>query len=220
MNKQTTKERPILFSGPMVRAILEGRKTQTRRIIKGLPSYWSLGKRPLHPSWTEGDFAFYDMADPTGTYPTPFTCPFGRPGDLLWVREAWRPRVHPELWDVVEYRADGVVRKPTGLDESAGWKFSEACDAATGKWRPSIHMPRWASRITLRLTDVRVARLQEIKLEECADEGAPPTHPADNMWDSVDTFKELWNARHKQPYQWSANPWVWVLTHERVKGVE
>lgn len=233
MSKQTAKERPINCKARDVLAILEGRKTQTRRIIKGLPSYWSLGKRPLHPSWTEGDFAFYDMADPTGTYPTPFTCPFGRPGDLLWVRETcaiWtysngvsspapvpHPVVYsdPKTWESTKIKAKELRRSGYPKEGVGCWKIT-----------PSIVMPRWASRITLRLTDVRVERLQEISDADAMAEGGyewnygfchtkeTGTHESPRR-----SFAAFWQSING-PDSWLANPWVWVLTHERVKEGE
>jgi len=137
-------ERPILFSGPMVRAILEGRKSQTRRVIKThSPAYIERWKGA--EGWDK-------------------ECSYGQPGDLLWVRETWRrhivsppnvdARIPRKRFDLgVRYRADGHL-----MDDGK-------------KWKSPIHMPRWASRLTLRITGVRVERLQEISGEDCIAEG-------------------------------------------------
>lgn len=190
------KYRPILFSGPMVRAILEGRKTQTRRVAKMTASCHvkePRGHRRWHP------------ADPEAT----LACPYGQPGDRLWVRETHAPQA--DCWGawgkemecyndgpkpIIHYRADG------------GEPFIE-------KWHPSIHMPRWASRITLEVTDVRVQRLQDISEEDAQAEGADqyrhPVHPNREALRHVDGFHELWNSINGSG-SWEANPWVWALS--------
>ena len=169
------KERPIIFSGEMVRAILDGRKTQTRRVIKPQPlrDYAELRSR----------------------------CPHGVPGDRLWVRET-----HGFLAEQVLYRAD----VPSDFEEykkTAFWRVE--------KWRPSIHMPRWASRITLEITGVRVELVQRIGLGDITAEGiqadlGPAAHSTIN--DSYVRFIELWDSINaKRGYGWDTNPWVWVL---------
>jgi hypothetical protein len=169
------KERPILFSGPMVREILAGRKTQTRRIVKGEFSQWEEGwslngadPRTLREDW----------------------CPYGQPGDLLWVRETWAD-VNSENGPSLLYRADGDMRcwedfsTVFDKDYGAGPSFSYETypgeyvmwwgDLWAGEpdhhWRPSTHMPRWASRLTLEITDVRVQRLRDISEEDAESEG-------------------------------------------------
>ena len=136
------KERPILCSAPDVMAILDGRKTQTRRIMKPQPNRtWP---DEVTPHWSVGGNRTLPGAS------NPLRCPYGVPGDRLWVREAWRlPDGAPKGW--VDYRAD---------DTRDGFK-----------WKPSIHMPRWASRITLEVTDVRVERLQDISEADAMAEG-------------------------------------------------
>ena len=146
------KERPIIFSGPMIRAILEGRKTQTRRIVK--PNCLSK------------------------------LSPYGRTGDRLWVRETWGH--NPEGPGYV-YRSDGDFDMKFHGD----------------RWRPSIHMPRWASRITLEVTGVRVERLQDINEEDALAEGVE--HAFRSLWESING-----------PGSWDANPWVWVVEFRRV----
>jgi hypothetical protein len=174
------KERPILFSGPMVRAILEGRKTQTRRVIKPQPeiggAYWR----------TPGGAIGRDVK--------PKYCPYGRPGDLLWVRETWAINIGAEPGEsIYAYRADR--ERP-------------------GDWKPSIHMPRKASRLLLRITDVRVQRVQEISDAEAIAEGCVP------VWDAGvtprDAFAELWDdINAPRDHGWESNPWVWAISFER-----
>lgn len=182
------KERPILFNGEMVRAILEGRKTQTRRIIKGNFNHmrWCpIQKSNRYDGWED-------------EHGNPYPCPFGVPGDRLWVRETWRIYGWHEGEPFnLQYKADGsVLSEPSnseyydedkytqlGIDsgddcERAGiepdnygvYHFEEGTDLPT-RWRPSIHMPRWASRITLEITGVRVERLHKISEEDARAEG-------------------------------------------------
>ncbi|CAI8894110.1 MULTISPECIES: hypothetical protein [Pseudomonas syringae group] len=206
------KERPILFSAPMVRAILEGRKTVTRREVKVQPrSSADIG------SFGRGQ-PFIRHPDVTKANPE---CPYGRPGDRLWVREAWQAdaqvnEVAPrELshGEPIRYPADGASRQ-TG------------CSMITlGKTRPSIHMPRWVSRILLEITDVRVERLQAITYEEAAAEGVH-RDSACRMWTATDeggtchkypvpAFRDLWSGINGAE-NWNANPWVWVVEFKRV----
>jgi hypothetical protein len=191
------KERPILFSGPMVRAILDGTKTQTRRIIKS-------AKHPFG-HWLIPDEIVKEFLGRTCA----IRCPYGIPGDRIWVRETWAPE------------RDGTgCPDDTGILYRAtdpGWDNEE-----TGlRWRPSIHMPRAASRILLEITDVRVERLQNITPEDCRAEG----HPAE-PWRSdnqevhddaaCDWFSDLWIEINGLD-SWNSNPWVWVVSFKRLK---
>jgi len=179
------KERPILFSGPMVRAILDGSKTQTRRTFKGTTEH----KGPYNPAYMEA----HQQANGWGSI-----CPHGTPGDRLWVRETW---AHEK--DGTGCSDDtGVLYRATDL----GWD-----DEGTGlRWRPSIFMPRAASRILLEITDVRVQRLQEISEEDARAEGCEPfAYPRDR-------FQGLWDTIHG-PGSWHANPWVWAITFRRLE---
>lgn len=210
------KERPILFSGPMVRAILEGRKTQTRRVIKEQPPErykdlyyecnWHGKVGPVGWFWSRSTSgAGAEQQDLLGINP----CPHGTVGDRLWVREAWAKA--GEVTDVTEYRADN--HDPKGA-----------------KWRPSIHMPRWASRITLEITGVRVERLREISKEDAIAEGVSeivvpgieygpygdPVQPLDCSATDRDRFDHLWQSIHGAE-SWFANPWVWVIEFMRVE---
>ena len=193
------KERPILFSAPMVRAILAGTKTQTRRVVKPQP-----GCDPR-------DDEHIDMG----------RCPYGQPGTTLWVRETWSPDEYEGQRTF--YRADDEHFLPAG-----GWK-------------PSIHMPRFASRITLEITGLRVERLQDISPSDAIAEGLkglskdggqitkygipdsdglPGTDDAGWPWHAwrispVDSYRRLW-SQINGPRSWDANPFVWVVEFKRV----
>lgn len=182
------RERPILFSGPMVRAIMEGRKTQTRRLMKPQPekSLWKILE--LHPRQKA-------------------RCPYGEVGDRLWVRETFANINNSDLGEAsyVEYRADGDEDRFPGQ-----WPPECADDPLRPHWRPSIFMPRKLSRITLELTDVRVERLNEISEADVLAEGvtvlpcnASPQQAYAELWESING-KGSWGPQ-----------WVWVLTFRR-----
>lgn len=176
------KKRPIIFSGPMVKAILDDRKTQTRRLFK----FRETNQPPSAP----------DRFNPEHvTQP----CPYGQPGDRLWVRETWQMCPKCALFD---YRAD--VNRPN---------HCRHCDATLGRWCPSIYMPRWASRITLEITSARVERLQDISPDDCRAEGQPVE---DNDIGVRYGFGQLWQSIHG-PDSWDTSPWVWVIEFWRVK---
>lgn len=212
-------ERPILFSGPMVRAILEGRKTQTRRVIK-LPHNNPLGA--WEPTTAGGGSVKY-----AGGTPAPelaaiwhtrtgdcYVCPHGDIGDRLWVRETHEVRrIGTETFEGGRAEVDIDLNTYQALDakESRGWS-------------PSIHMPRWASRITLEITGVRAERLQSISEPAARDEGV--TIEDHHMHGycagvyrspSIRAFHDLWNGLNAaRGYGWEANPWVWVVEFRRV----
>lgn len=201
------KERPILFSGEMVRAILEGRKTQTRRVIRNARGeFWDhAGYRPvLHES---GSWVFEDIDDPTRRVFGPrLRCPYGLVGDRLWVREAWAPGVWLNQYDDLDpgYRASWAQM-------ARNTNFMEP------RWRPSIHMPRWASRITLEIVGVRVERVNLISRADCVAEGLHPTKRNDSEQDIRMRYRELWNSINaRRGYAWATNPWVWVVEFRRV----
>jgi hypothetical protein len=154
-----SKERPILFSAPMVRAILDGTKTQTRRIMKTAE------------------------------------CKYGKSGDRLWVRETWQEVSWPPTGPRFVYKADG--------------------DASPDRWRPSIHMPRWASRITLEVESVRVERLQECSEADAKAEGCSPLGDDTSQAYRLG-YMHLW-GQINGPGSWEANPWVWVITFKRIR---
>jgi hypothetical protein len=213
-------EKPILFSSEMVKAIFAGRKTQTRRVsgledVNKNPDIWNLRRLATLDYMTKpsyrGRFGAYfetDKIEPNTLHICPVVCPYGAPGDSLWVRETWglydtEPKDGPEK-AVVFYRAsDG-----------------ENYELRYQLWRPSIFMPRWASRITLRITDVRVERLEEITEDDAIAEGAPLGRVLGygriGMQSHKEGFINLWDSINaKRGYPWTANPWVWVIEFER-----
>ncbi|WP_457253085.1 hypothetical protein [Pseudomonas juntendi] len=211
------KERPILFSKHMVRAILNGQKTVTRREIK--PSMRSADSRfELHKqedeSWRPMHTFDESCMDAKGTE-HPIVCPYGQPGDRLWVREAWRADAQLDSiaprdlsqGEPILYPADGSVRQ-TGC-----------AMISQGRGRPSIHMPRWASRILLEITAVRVELLQEISEEQAEAEGvgflrhAPD---ADETLTAAELFECLWSSINGDE-SWKGNPWVWVVEFKRIE---
>ena len=159
------KERPILFSGPMVRALVAGTKTQTRRLCK------EPGAAP----------------------------PYGAPGDRLWVKETW----------AAPHAADHL--KPSEVPRDQPIRY--AADGDLGDWRarPSLFMPRWASRITLEVTAVRVERLQAIGVDDAHAEGVAHATPGTPGVDAVSAYRAVWETIHG-PRAWEADPWVWVVS--------
>ena len=183
------KEHPILFSAPMVKAILDGRKTQTRRVIKPQP-YITVGTQP--PDWPK-------------KYPE--LCPYGVVGDRLWVRETWAQLKGSSIDDDgLWYRADGEF--PSFIED-------ELC-----KWKPSIHMFRKYSRITLEITDIRVERVHDISAMDCISEGIPRSDRsdvADRVYEERNEFNMLWDSINGKKYPWVSNPWVWVVGFKRCR---
>ncbi|WP_116830803.1 hypothetical protein [Pseudomonas syringae] len=232
------KERPILFSAPMVRAILSGQKTVTRREVK----------KPAALDCLAAGFEPAFLALPGNGD----LCPYGKVGDRLWVRETWSD-VNLQGAPGIAYRADGDVRDlmedASFLDEDGAFDYDDprskpyqfACwsedllGGKDGRWRPSIHIPRWASRILLEITDVRVERLQEGDGETAFEsryvaEGIHRIHHGDgdyyfhpfkdepgpgNWSDPFDAWRELWVSINGAE-SWNANPWVWVVEFKRV----
>lgn len=195
-------KRGMIFNGEMVRAILEGRKTQTRR--------------PVNSSTA-------DLLDLQKQYPHKkynIVCPFGQPGDCLWVRETFQgPLVSEELFE--EYRAyPEKFETPQYCEYAAdGGAKPEYCDLDDNLrhgWRPSIHMPPWASRILLEITDVRVERLKSISDGDAIREGCSATDMKSG--DCVaDVFARLWKSIYGKE-SWQANPYVWVIEFRRIDG--
>lgn len=185
------KERPILFSAPMVRAILAGTKTQTRRAVK------STGMYAIDASIHGEEVARRELAA------LATRCPYGQAGDQLWVRETFAQ--HQQFADVA-YRADGEE-----FEDSDGFSWEP-------KWKPSIHMPRNISRIDLEIIGVRVERLQDISEADCAKEGAPFSYSGFAPEDAPDWrgwYRDLWESING-PGSWDQNPWVWVIEFRRV----
>lgn len=240
--------KPILFNDEMVRAILEGRKTQTRRLVKPQPAYPDAWETPMFNR-------------------PQFSCPLGQPGDHLWVREAWRIGAW-QLWSeavAIDYRADSFCRrewirigdddggeafdkylkqsiadaKAAGLSADEDGYYHWKAGESPCRWRPSIHMPRWASRITLEITDIRCQRLRDISEEDAQAEGVEhyggweepdgegftegfgfrdyqtdeESYPYRNPCTS---FKSLWDSIAKPGTLWRDNPWVWAISFQRV----
>lgn len=209
------KERPILFTGPLVNAILKSDKTQTRRVIR--TEWW----RCLDPE------------DPDDRNAAIKQCPYGQPGDRLWIRETFRYVIlKSDLHYSVNYKAGGWKsckrHGPKSLDvtKATSYEGSEAWP-----WKPSIHMPRWASRLTLAITNVRVERLQDISTNDALAEGVNLTpfwmpnelnaRPfGEKWWDDFYfwtnypqlVFQRLWDSLNaRRGYPWTSNPWVWVI---------
>lgn len=236
--------RPILFSAPMVRALLDGRKTQTRRVIKDAPVERNGYLCTQRMTFRDAEQFARIM---------PEVCPYGTPGDLLWVRETstywespspssesitpraneshrpadgkryqrWMNRTMPQGEDAgtdfLVYKADGSKRS------LAEWAHPhpiyEHCVGRFGKTVVAIHMHRWASRLTLRITDVRVERLQEISSADCIAEGIDPHHLGDSREEASfnrSEYSELWD-RINGDGAWEANPWIWAISFDVLK---
>lgn len=203
MSSNAPKEKGIVFSGPMVRAILDGKKSMTRRVMKRQPEGWMAshldnGFRKM----TDFGNGWWGAATGSGNVRVAHTnhsikCPFNKVGDRLWVRETWAKA--GEIGDAIEYRADNP-------------------DPLTGKWRSPIHMPRWASRITLEITGVKVERLQDISDADCFAEGVIADRGNGETWydgKAKEIFSRAWDAMHGHD-SWAANPWVWVISFRRI----
>jgi hypothetical protein len=192
------RERPILFSGPMVNAILDGRKTMTRRVVKMQPL-------DILPMNVPDKWITLDVKEPE-PHGKIIKCRLGFPGDRLWVRETFQ--IVPP--NTIFYKADKE-------------------NTATKGWKPSIFMPRWASRITLEITDVRIERLQEISREDAINEGLihvsgkiepdwwrnginEGTYLSPNK-----CFAALWDSINSKKHPWSSNSWVWAISFMRIK---
>lgn len=207
------KSRPILFSAPMVRALLDGSKIQTRRIVKPPRDFYSeyLGRK------RDGEVGYF-FGDPNSPFYCTVPCPHGQPGDQLWVREAWRTSY---LFDQANPKAlpdHAPLRYEADCAHVGAWA---GCGLSTqGRLRPSMFMPRWASRITLEIVSVRVERLQDISEADAKAEGADPyrlpVHPAREMLRYVDGFNALWESINGAG-SWDTNPWVWVIEFRRVE---
>lgn len=241
------KERPILMSAPMVIACLNDTKKQTRRIVKPAPSL-PLVENP-HGMTLRMDGVLLGASK----------CPYGAPGDRLWVRETWQTGIGAD-GPQITYKATPdyfQIDAWDGPDEGAGPSFNyDKCPCATwhtnlsdlmcgveGNWRPGIHMPRWASRLLLEITDVRVERLQDISVEDAIAEGLKAItkdggrtikygipdrdgYPGDDNtgwpWEywrisPVDAYHRLWEIING-PGSWDANPWVWVIEFKRISN--
>lgn len=209
-------ERPSLFSAPMVRALLDGTKTQTRRVMKPQPE--RVGDSTIL-QWRGGLFQPERLPSNSSLLKH---CPYGQPGDRLWVRETFA-------------RIDGQTRPWIETDYRATYKHGDRLGDTLGikkRWTPSIHMPRHASRITLEVTGVRIGRLQEISEADSLAEGVFKKVGATPIGDAVETatggeliyalptqareeYRRLWEQIHG-PGSWAVNPWVWVVEFKRL----
>ncbi|RQF58610.1 hypothetical protein IPC264_07350 [Pseudomonas aeruginosa] len=228
MSAEKPRERPILFNDKMVRAILEGRKTVTRRVMKPQPTpsksgghHWpcNVHQSMLHVEreLQNGEGCWCGLAEAA--------CPFGKPGDRLWVREAWTIELlaaygtekgYDSEYEL-RYRADDAARE-IHVAPGEPDPYLALYDSQRGDWRPSIHMPRWASRILLEITAVRVERLQDISEEQAWAEGYPAERECETGGSGLDAwlwFRSLWGEING-PEAFTANPWVWVVEFKRV----
>lgn len=238
------KERPILFSAPMVRAIFEGRKTQTRRVLKVQPD----AVHDSRPYWNIGGYRAWEFTNESdimrmGTH-NPLRCPYGQPGDRLWVRETFTVE-HQVETDQPPPHSDGrpVYQCPHG----SGWRqahyratdpapelqyedMSADCEPEC-RWKPSIHMPRWASRILLEVVSVRVERLHDISEADALAEGVSSLRGEGQFFmdylkstpgtedftagSARNSFQTLWRSIRGDE-SWLSNPWVWVIEFRKV----
>lgn len=224
---ETMKERPIIMTGESVRAILDGRKTQTRRVIKPQPPAWATDLQPNVGPWV----SFHGDHPEDGPSMWTPRCPYGKPGDLLWVRETHWRNTHPDRV-FVEQAAFERHDKPDRIwlngQRSEHTRDRTALIDESGKvlgydwWvkRSPIFMPKWAARIWLRVTDLRVERVQEISEADAIAEGCPPasyvrTDISRRLDDYRSGFAAQWDTINaKRGFGWDANPWVWVVTFE------
>lgn len=215
-----SKERPIIFSSDSVRAILGGTKTQTRRVIKPQPDsgekIWWRGD----PSWVVGDATFAKFRS--------IVCPYGVPGDRLWVRETWATgkSLDESSALVIGLKCKGAgytrVGAPIWYVDGSHRPWGD-CDLqdfnGIGRNRNALFMPRWASRITLKVTEVRVQWVQKIGAEDCIAEGLSSTlRENDAVCDLREQYQAIWNSLNaKRGYSWESNPWAWAVTFEVTK---
>jgi hypothetical protein len=211
MTQTATSERPILFSAEMVRAILDGRKTQTRRVVKPQPSDAAVVAR---------NSAYLCVQEPGDDRARTVQCPYA-PGDLLWVREAWRAAPEYDNTKPIDIPDDAMIDYAADSDDCAG-------HFTWGRWRSPIHLPEHLARLPrLRITEVCVSRVQDISEADAIAEGvrrlgdwwAGEQHPVKKVPKSresaVAAFRDLWNSINaKRGFGWDANPWVWAITFD------
>jgi len=206
------KERPIRFNGPMVRALLDGKKTQTRRIIKPQPDVTEELLRKLD-AWIDG-FTLSQQVNAAWQHGfVDVDCPYGEQSDRLWVREKFQPLY-----------AEGYEFRSVDWDTGKGYAISypatdgiheylDPDDNITSACKPSIHMPRWASRILLEIVSIRVEKLQDISEADAVAEGGPVDHPNGT---ACGWYEQLWEQING-PDSWDVNPWVWVVEFRRIE---
>lgn len=254
---EKVKERPILFSTPMVQAILEGRKTVTRRVMDIQPNNpHTFGVSPIWGYGVPTGMRFQELANDEATVKDPWNyfcvhcatnenskrvdkwvhCKFGKKGDILWVRETWRPfykgsDTAPGYWNMFEFKAGGEKICPVEYE----FRFDDYL--VNGKWKPSIHMPRAACRLRLRIKSIGVERLHDITEEDAIREGIDSEELFINDYSEgkryrdyfdetcedvmewfaspVDSFKSLWQSINGKE-SWDSNPWVWRIEFEKI----
>ena len=216
-------ENPIRCNGKEVLAILENKKSQMRRVIKPQPTnvgssnldrfeYWNDAWHPTSPSGKVGVFSPYE-----------YKCPYGVPGDTLWVRECFKPYCRMGELYTFQYKADNAFSKEYEMLK-IDYEHKSDEEVFDDRWRPSIHMPRWASRINLLVKDIRVERVQDISEEDALAEGTPGAwiigendlHHRENPNKAHRFFfSRLWDKiNSKRGFGWDVNPWVWVVEFE------
>lgn len=216
MMHSNSKERGMIFNAEMVRAILSGQKTQTRRIVKNVtPDNCMTLTKPIKTR----DGVYTHVMDA----PKHGLCPHGNVGDRIWVRETWQgPLVDFEHSDDLLRNAEKYEKPENCVYEADGVpapEFYDADDNLRCCWRPSIHMPRWASRILLEITNVRVERLQAITLGDICKEFGCGLYDFRPATYGFQAWEELWESIYgaDNPKSWQANPWVWVIEFKRVQ---
>ena len=227
-------EKPILFSTEMVNAILQGKKTQTRRIINPQPFIGRNENGTYDFEYKKGEkyisgqnVDWISINDPflgLGSY-----CPFGYPGDELWVKETFKPVSHGEWGWIIKYKQDNSTQEIERLfphendDKEISWgeKIAEEFHLKeTINWRPSIFMPRNASRIQLKIIDIRIEHLQWITDEDALFEGCLTDQNIFTEGELKESFHQLWDSINiDRGYGWDKNPWVWVIDFE-VKNIK
>lgn len=218
------KERPIIFSGEMVKAILDGKKTMTRRVVK-FRDFTTDSITPLHIELVDGKYCLFNERNGWLIgYPK---CKFGEIGDRLWVRET-----HHVVGGTADYEIEEIKQGLQDIKNFASYKADGYGNPCDGGWTSPMFMPRWASRILLEITDIRVERLNDISEADCEKEGfrfyplsricfkpCSTKHPSghgSNNYKSI--FGEYWDTLNaKKGYPWSSNPWVWVVEFKVVE---
>lgn len=220
------KDHPILFNGAMVRAILDGRKTMTRRVLKPQPKdeysngKWCCDRYNYSEWWNFWGKKGTDVVNKVGL--PQFKCPYGgQPGDRLWIKESGWLSPCREFW-AYDATPGIAMQWSAGMITADNWTEADFKEVQrTYKHKPSIFMPRWASRITLEITSVRVERLQEIdaidaKWEGCSfHQGSRDKQQSMNE-EILDEFHALWDSINGKKHPWGSNPWVWVIEFKKL----
>jgi hypothetical protein len=212
----------------MVRAILEGRKTQTRRPIRPVPMPGLKAIEPVSPG-------YFAWLHPSDVLDMPFACPYGAIGGDLWVREVFAVNLVECARGPLPKHRPSAITEQAGIVYRADGEMRDQFEQADGDlpWRPPLHMPRWASRLNLRVTSIRAQRLQNISREDVRAEGIPETYgecdgyverhfpkTEPHEWDNMrfgQQWQMCWDSINGKRAPWSSNPWVWAITFERLE---